>query len=60
MPKSRREFLAYSSIGLLGTAIQAQVQTPPCAEYKSAARRAAGVDLLAETDELDADPVQVV
>jgi Asp-tRNA(Asn)/Glu-tRNA(Gln) amidotransferase A subunit family amidase len=29
MPKSRREFLAYSSIGLLGTAIQAQVQTPP-------------------------------
>jgi len=29
MPKSRREFLTYSSIGLLGTAIQAQVQTPP-------------------------------
>jgi len=29
MPKSRREFLTYSSIGLLGTAIQAQVQAPP-------------------------------
>jgi Asp-tRNA(Asn)/Glu-tRNA(Gln) amidotransferase A subunit family amidase len=28
MPKSRREFLTYSSIGLLGAAMQAQVQPP--------------------------------
>ncbi len=28
MSKSRREFLTYSSIGLLGAAIQAQTQTP--------------------------------